>query len=430
MKKFITIISALLFTIILKLDSYSQLTNGWVEQYVSFDNQLNDVKFSDINNGVVVGNNGIILKTNNSGVNWNIISSGTSVNLNSISLTSSSIVYIAGDSGIILRSTNNGSSWNVLNSSTSFNLKTIVFRSDETGFAAGEVGTLLRTTDSGNNWIQTFSDTAVDFNSMSYLNNNFIWAVGQKNDSLFLDGLGYTIKSTDLGVTWIPVVPKLQDIYYGSSIVFLDSLNGFSGFCSTVLDLGILKTTNAGINWECVGGTINCCPYSINFINSTTGFTMGHPGVGSAIFKTTDSGNGWYRSAVPFLTFLNSSFFVNNLTGWAAGNRILKTTNGGGFITNITKTSEATPSEFSLHQNYPNPFNPSTLISFDIPNSTEVKLIIYNSIGEELERLVDEVLQEGRYETKFDGSNYASGIYFYKLETEEYNRTMRMVLLK
>ncbi|MBC8486026.1 MAG: T9SS type A sorting domain-containing protein, partial [Bacteroidetes bacterium] len=73
---------------------------------------------------------------------------------------------------------------------------------------------------------------------------------------------------------------------------------------------------------------------------------------------------------------------------------------------------------------------PSTKIKFDIPKSSYVKLIIYDVLGREITTLVDEKLNAGRYDVNWDGSSYPSGVYFYRLVTDEYVNVKRMVLLK
>jgi hypothetical protein len=93
--------------------------------------------------------------------------------------------------------------------------------------------------------------------------------------------------------------------------------------------------------------------------------------------------------------------------------------------------SSEIPKSFSLQQNYPNPFNPSTQIEFSIPkNNYQVKLIVYDVMGRELLKLVDEKLNTGTYKVDFNGTNLSTGIYFYKLETEGFTETKRMILLK
>ena len=88
------------------------------------------------------------------------------------------------------------------------------------------------------------------------------------------------------------------------------------------------------------------------------------------------------------------------------------------------------PDEYELSQNYPNPFNPVTVIRYSIPKAEEVSLVVYNLIGEEIARLMDERKPAGSYTIKWDASNFASGIYFYRLQAGDFVQTRKMVLLK
>ncbi|MBV6479605.1 MAG: hypothetical protein HGGPFJEG_02391 [Ignavibacteria bacterium] len=88
------------------------------------------------------------------------------------------------------------------------------------------------------------------------------------------------------------------------------------------------------------------------------------------------------------------------------------------------------PEEYSLSQNYPNPFNPVTRIKFSLPKESSVKLTVYDILGREVKKLVNEKLSVGRYEYEFNGSSFASGVYFYTLETDRFVKTKRMVLIK
>jgi uncharacterized delta-60 repeat protein len=96
----------------------------------------------------------------------------------------------------------------------------------------------------------------------------------------------------------------------------------------------------------------------------------------------------------------------------------------------IKKISKDIPDKFSLSQNYPNPFNPSTIINYQLPKSGDVKLIIYDAIGRELKTLVNEQQNAGSYRVEFDGSDFSSGIYFYKLSGGDFVETKKMILLK
>jgi len=86
--------------------------------------------------------------------------------------------------------------------------------------------------------------------------------------------------------------------------------------------------------------------------------------------------------------------------------------------------------KFSLSQNYPNPFNPATSIEFSLPKLSFVKLIIYDVMGSEVKVLVNEQLSPGTYKADWPASGYAGGVYFYKIITNGYTETRKMILVK
>ena len=86
--------------------------------------------------------------------------------------------------------------------------------------------------------------------------------------------------------------------------------------------------------------------------------------------------------------------------------------------------------DFALYQNYPNPFNPSTNISFSIPVQGMVSLKIFNLIGQEIDVLVNENLSAGNYSLKWNAKDQANGIYFYRLVSDSFSETKKMILLK
>lgn len=89
------------------------------------------------------------------------------------------------------------------------------------------------------------------------------------------------------------------------------------------------------------------------------------------------------------------------------------------------------PTSYSLSQNYPNPFNPSTKINYDLPRNSKVMLVIYDILGQEVMRLVNnEFKLAGRYTVEFNGLNYASGVYFYRIEAGNFVQSKKMVLIK
>ncbi len=96
----------------------------------------------------------------------------------------------------------------------------------------------------------------------------------------------------------------------------------------------------------------------------------------------------------------------------------------------VTVTNLEVPLNFKLYDAYPNPFNPVTTIKFDISSNSDVKLFVFDITGRQAAMLVDQNLNSGKYSVNFDASNLASGIYFYKLQTEGFISAKKLVLIK
>jgi hypothetical protein len=96
----------------------------------------------------------------------------------------------------------------------------------------------------------------------------------------------------------------------------------------------------------------------------------------------------------------------------------------------IEPISTITPGKFSLEQNYPNPFNPETNIMFSIPERSFVKIKIFDVTGKQVELLLNENINAGTYEVKWNASMKPSGIYFYRIEAGNFSKTRKMSVIK
>jgi len=92
--------------------------------------------------------------------------------------------------------------------------------------------------------------------------------------------------------------------------------------------------------------------------------------------------------------------------------------------------STVLPKEYKLKQNVPNPFNPVTDIRFSLPEACNVRLEIFNIIGQRIETMINDRLEAGHHSCSWDASNYASGIYFTRLRAGKFIDTKKMILLK
>jgi len=124
------------------------------------------------------------------------------------------------------------------------------------------------------------------------------------------------------------------------------------------------------------------------------------------------------------------SNFINTMTLLRTLSDTAQNLYNGGFVIGVEPISLTTPNSFRLHQNYPNPFNPKTKIKMEIAKLGNVKLIVYDILGREVTKLVNEKLKPGTYEVEFDGGNYPSGVYFYKLITNNFSEVKKMLLIK
>jgi photosystem II stability/assembly factor-like uncharacterized protein len=382
-----------------------------------FQRMLNDIYFVDFSTGYASGDGGTILKTTNAGTNWNEISPITNRHLNSVCFTDINTGYAAGDTGTVIKTTNSGADWQIQQSGTTRNLLSVFFANPNTGYATGGEtnngqGVIIKTTNGGNNWFTQLSGPSMNFTSLYFHNADTGFAV--TNSNLY--------KTSNGGVNWNAISgPEGYDIH------FPNSLTGYT----TGSNSNVYKTTDGGDNWFIISTGNNDAYRSFRFFGDF-GIACGNNG---NIMKTTNGGVNWI--VMPKITdnYLRSVYFVNENTGYVAGyfGTILKTTDGG--LSFLQSNNEINPKSYLLHQNYPNPFNPATKIKFDIPahssgRLSNVKLIIFDMQGKEITRLIDEELSAGVYEVSFDGSLFSSGVYFYKIDTDNFSESKKMILIK
>jgi len=409
----------------------------WLNQkkdFTGLSTSLTTVEFTDENTGYTGDLSGNIYKTTDAGASWKDIWLGPIPDyhpIERIHFINANTGFVAADSLTIMKTTNAGLNWTVTHppAQTNYDINDLWFVNSQTGYAAGsgyyEPGQLiLKTTNNGDNWFKLVDNpTGHMLFTITFTDSLTGYAAGEP--AMF--------KTTNAGANWV----QYNNLpYNGGWIPRIRFINSNTGFMTVMggLNASILRTTNAGNNWQ-LADSVYSDAYGIAFVNQNTGYCSGS----GYVLKTVNGGANWY--------FLNNGTFWNNLydisftselTGYAVGENgtALKTTTGGGNIIGVEPVSNEIPKQFNLYQNYPNPFNPATKIKFDLPAlklreaGIPVKLIIYDITGRQVATLFDRHVQPGTYEVEWDAANYASGIYFYSLISGDYRESKKMVLIK
>lgn len=399
---------------------------------------LNSVHFASENNGWAVGGEWVwefdiwvpapvVLRTNNGGDDWTNVGLGGIGSLpyhyvyRDVYFISENVGWVIPEySSKIFKTIDGGLSWNDVGLNVSQSLNSICFLNPDTGWAAGfdyPFGTINKTIDGGSNWQQISIPTCRSINKIKFINNHG-WAVGN---------YGTVLKSIDYGDSWTNV-PIADTTVNHTSLYFDENGNGWiTGNAKHDGSLILYKTSDSGISWDSL-----CFPNmywvkSIWFTNENEGIVCGN-----SVWYTTDGGDTWDKQKISATG--NDMYFVNENTGWIVGREgeIIKTTTGG--ITNIDEHILDSPkiaTQFELKQNYPNPFNSTTTIEFQIPNSQFATLKIFNILGQEVATLVSEKLTAGSYKIKWNARHCASGIYYYNLNAgNNFVQTRKLILLK
>jgi hypothetical protein len=198
-------------------------------------------------------------------------------------------------------------------------------------------------------------------------------------------------------------------------------------------------TNNGGSTWANVEGNLTGANApsirwaEIFYISSTMQIILG---TSTGIYYTAalnGTSTVWTQEAVSSI----GNVVCVHMDFRPADNMLVVGTHGrGSFQTHITAPisvqtiSSEVPSAYSLSQNFPNPFNPSTRIHYSIPRVGFVRLIVFDILGKEITTLVNESQRAGVYETTFNASQYPSGVYFYRLTTDGFRDTKKMILIK
>jgi photosystem II stability/assembly factor-like uncharacterized protein len=393
----------------------------WTELSEGTRNLLLSVHFPNPSIGYACGLNSTILKTSDAGQTWTELSLGVIDKLESVFFTHADTGYVVGTLGKIRKTVDGGTNWTQQTSGTDQNLKSIHFPTSQTGYAVGNDG-VFKTTNGGGSWDNVDPTTTFILESTFFTDADTGLAVGLN---------GTIRKTTDGGGSWTTIPSGTMATL--ESVHFPDMQAGYIVGESGVM----LKSTDGGESWNDVGiGEETSSYYSVHFTSPTEGYAVGMgfamPGQYGTVLQTTDGGDNWTEllGVSHTANILSAVHFPDADTGYIVGygGTIIRV--GTDIETSIPEESITQHNRFQLFQNYPNPFNPITEISFSLPMLSNVKLEIFNIKGQKVTTLVNQHLSPGHYKYKWDGSEVASGVYFYRLQAGDFSQVKKMLLIK
>lgn len=394
---------------------------NWTNVRVSTDT-LSSVYFITSTIGYTAGDSGRVFKTTNGGTNWTLLNTGTTTKLNSIYVQNLNEIYACGNAGTIIYSSNGGTNWIVDTHGTN-NLRSLYFMpATLIGCTAGDLGTIYRTYTMGGGCVGT-GNTAVSYPFYT------LW-MDSRTDMLFLANELISYGASAGPITQLGFYFTNADTIYmnGFNIKIqqtsLTALTGFTNSGWTVVYSGTYRVPGTGLqyinlpapyfNWN---GTSNLlveiCFNNNAFTHSSNVNSTAAPNMTYHQHQDLSTGNGCVD--------LTSGSLQATRPNICFSNQII---NGTG------NNNKIVPDKFYLSQNYPNPFNPTTKIKFGLAKNSFASLKIFDILGREIKTLVNTQMNAGEYIVDFDGSELSSGVYFYKLETNNFTETKKLMLMK
>lgn len=432
LKTFSTIVLCSFIQITLMAQTYWSSQTNWSPKW------LRSIKAVDSNVVWACGDSGIVFRTINGGVNWELTNApDNSLNCNSIEAVNADTAWVVstnelGGNTILYKTTDGGISWRPMQSSnlpSSF-YDAVKFYDNDNGLFYGDPENgyfaIYTTENGGETWTRTDSSKIPQpdgTNEFGITNNLAISGNNAWFGTLNSNGENARIfYSKDRGKTWSAI--SIQGATSINAIAFSNELNGIIVFNSDKIGY----SRDGGLNWVfpstiTLWGEGLCSATSSSFII-----------VGGSSYVSTDGGVTWSERGTNITTSLIAVSFANSSDGWAVSTLgvILKWVGGPlpDLPLSVEEYKNKISSNFELKQNYPNPFNPITTISYSIPKGEDVVLKVFDNLGREIKTLVNEYKNAGEYSIEFKASNLPSGIYFYRIEAGNFVKTKKLLLIK
>ena len=380
---------------------------------------MNEIKVNPVNPAIIyAGGEQGLWKSIDEGNRWDKIHD-VQVNAISIDPDHPDTVYWGGEMGLY-RSFDGGENSELIREGI---ITSLAIHPDTPNviYAGVFPATLYKSENYGETWSLSFSGSLfwIEDIEISRSNSSIIFFGAARNFSN--NGL---FKSTNSGASWI----KISDPGQVSSIRTHPTDADIIYFATR---FKVFKSNDGGVSYSDISGNLTVLQYSAILVNPDEPSQLLIGTKDQGVFVSNDSGDTWNRLEGDY----NPRILDINYSGDL--NRIFLATHGGGIwkgtdivigVENVEPVN--IPKTFHLFNNYPNPFNPVTNIGYSLPERSDVTLIIYNIVGEEIRRFSETGMQPGNHEFVWDASDAASGVYLYRLTSSDFVSTKKMVLLK
>ncbi len=314
-------------------------------------------------------------------------------------------------------SSNNGTEWIKIKNGIAETDITHLKVYENNLFVVASAKELYKSTDLGTSWVKlNFDSINADEYILDLIVNMGNIVVSTYSQKLFL--------SNDDGVSWTVVnnnIPK--DLIF----TFVSNAERIIGISKTGF---IFTSTNNGTDWKFDLGTPGSnllnriIPRSLIISNNNLFL-----GSDNGLYISEDYGQSWIpiglNNKIILSLFVKGDYLFAGTEDYGIWKRSISE-----ILTDIDYDKDNITTSFHLLQNYPNPFNPTTRIKFNLPKTVFTKLIVYDVMGREVRKLVNKEMEAGNHEIEFNSMGLSSGIYFYKIQTEEFAQTNKMILMK
>jgi len=473
-------------------DNGTQQTYSSLNWAAAFGGDGGEVCFNPFNANYILGEsqNGGLVRTANGGSSWQDATAGIS--------TSESVAWVApivahpATSGTfyvarqkVYRSTDNGGSWTAISANvnnTTAVREIAISKSNPLVMFATSSSLVFKSTDAGATWTNMTSglpSRTITSVSVYPTDANLVF--------LTFSGFGTSkvYKSSNGGTTWVSISGNLPDSPVNDLFVYTGN-TGYPNTFFVATDIGVFVTENDGVNWIEISTSMpNTVVTHLDYSPSNQMLRAGTHGRGVyeafvdfsipvemiaftanqidrkivLNWKTaTETNNSHFEVERKFknqewekldlvagagtITEFRNYFYEDNFESLPYNGTVLyrlKQVDFDGtfeYSDVIAIEVEFIPTEISISQNYPNPFNPTTTIKYWLNVEANVRISIYNSLGQEVEKIVNNIQSAGNYSVSWNAEIYASGIYFYAFEVTDQNKNMlhkemkKLILIK